>query len=100
MSSRRENEIRLFSLALSNLGSLNGRHLLSPTLSRLRLLDSTQVISSKARDAHVVVAFKHELDVANLEGGRGAEFGETTGCCDDIIDKVVGHLEDELIPLV
>lgn len=86
----------LFSLALSNLGSLNGRHLLSPTLSRLRFLDCTQVVSGKARYAHVVVALEHELDVADLEGGRGAEFGETTGCCDDVVDKVVGHLEDEL----
>lgn len=59
----------LFSLPLSNLGSLNGRHLLSPSLSWLRLLDSTQVVSGETRDAHVVVALEDKLDVADFEGG-------------------------------
>ena len=88
--------VRLLSLALGDLCSLNGRHLLSPALSRLRLLYGTQVVSCKARDAHVVVAFQDELDVSNLESGGWAQFGETAGCGDDIVDKVVSHLEDEL----
>lgn len=63
----------------------------------LGFLDSAQVIGGEAGDAHVVVAFEDELDVAEFKGRRGTELGETTGCCDYVVDEVVGHLEDELI---
>jgi len=86
----------LLGLALSNLSGLNSRHLLRPTLRRLRFLDGAEVIGGKARDAHVVVSFEDELDVAKFEGRGRAEFGEAAGGGNHIVDEVVGHLEDKL----
>ena len=86
----------LLSLALRHLSSLHCRHLLRPALSRLRFLNGAKVIGGEARDAHVVVALQDELDVAKFEGRGGAEFGQTAGSSDHVVDKVVGHLEDEL----
>lgn len=92
----KETRKRLLGLALSNLGRLNSRHLLCPTLRRLRFLDGTEVIGGKTRDAHVVVPFEDELDVTEFEGRGGAEFGEAAGCGYHVVDEVVGHLEDKL----
>lgn len=86
----------LLVLALSDFGSLDSGHLLSPALGRLGLLDGAEVIGREAGDTHVVVAFKDELDIAQLEGRGRAQFGETAGLGDDFVDEVVGHLEDEL----
>lgn len=86
----------LLGLALSNLSRLNSRHLLCPTLRGLRFLDGTEVIGGKARDAHVVVAFEDELDVAEFEGRGGAKFGKAAGGGYHVVDEVVGHLEDKL----
>lgn len=55
-------------LAPSYLGSLNSAHFLSPTRSRLRFLDGTQLVGSVARYADVVVALENELEVAKFEG--------------------------------
>lgn len=54
-------------LAPSNLSSLNSTQLLSPTRSRLRFLDGTQLVGSVARHANVVVALENELNVAKFE---------------------------------
>lgn len=86
----------LLVLTLSDLGSLDSRHLLSPALGRLRLLDSAEVIGREARDTHVVVALEDELNIAQLEGRGRAQLCETTGLGDDFVDEVVCHLEDEL----
>lgn len=85
-----------FRLALSDLGGLHGRHLLRPALRRLRLLDGAEVIGREAGDAHVVVALEHQLDVADLEGRGRTEFGQTARGSDDVVNEVVGHLQDEL----
>lgn len=91
-----DEEGRLFGLPLRDLGGLDGGHFLGPALGGLGFLDGAEVVGGEAGDAHVVVAFEDELDVADLEGGRGAQFGETAGGRDDVVDEVVGHLEDEL----
>lgn len=54
-------------LAPSDLSSLNSTQLLSPTRSRLRFLDGTQLVGSVARHANVVVALENELNVAKFE---------------------------------
>lgn len=54
--------------ASGNLSSLNRTQFLSPTRSRLRFLDGTQLVGSVARHADVVVALENELEVAKLEG--------------------------------
>jgi hypothetical protein len=87
---------RLLVSTLSDLRSLDSRHLLSPGLGRLGFLDGAEIISGEARDTHVIVTLKDKLDVAQFESRGGAELGEATSLRDDLVDEVVGHLEDEL----
>lgn len=88
--------VLLLGPTLRDLGSLNGRHLLQPTLGGLRLLDSAKVIGGEAGDAHVVVAFQDELDVADFEGRRRTQLGEAAGLSNYVVDEIVSHLKDEL----
>lgn len=83
-------------LALGDLGGLDSGHLLHPSLGRLRLLHGAQVVSRETRDAHVVVALEHQLDVANLQGGGGTKLGQATSSGDHVVNKVVRHLKNEL----
>ncbi len=53
--------------APSDLSSLNSTQFLSPTWSRLRFLNCTQLVRSVARHADVVVALENKLEVAKLE---------------------------------
>lgn len=76
---------------------MDGRHLLGPTLGRLGFLDGAKIVRGKSRDTDVVVTLKDELDVADVEGGRRAQLGETAGGSNNLVDKIVRHLEDELI---
>lgn len=84
-------------LAPSDFGSLNGTQLLSPTRSRLCFLNRTQLIRSIARNTNVVVALKNELEVAKFESGRLAEFCETAGRDNDLINEVISDLEECLL---
>ena len=52
----------------SNLGSLNSAQFLSPSGSRLRFADGTQLVRCVARDADIVVPLQDELEVTKLEG--------------------------------
>jgi len=79
-----------------NLCSLDSTQLLGPSLRRLDLLHGPQLVRGVARDADVVVAFEDELQVADLEGGGGAQLGELAGGGDDLVDEVVGNLEEGL----
>ena len=54
-------------LAPRNFSGLNGTQLLSPTRSRLRFLNGTQLVGSVARHANVVIALENELEVAKFE---------------------------------
>ena len=83
-------------LSTRNLGGLDGTQLLGPSLRGLDLLDGAQLVRGVARDADVVVAFEDQLQVANLEGGRGAQLGELAGGGDDLVDEIVGDLEEGL----
>ena len=60
--------ISQIALAACHFSSLNCTQLLSPTRSRLRFLDGTQLVGSVARHADVVVALENELEVAKFEG--------------------------------
>lgn len=81
----------------SNLTRLNRTHLIDPTLRRLKLANGTDLIRRIARDTDIVVALEDELDVADLEGLGAAGFGALAGCCDDLVDELVGDGEDGLI---
>lgn len=59
--------------------SLDGTQLLGPSLRGLDLLHGAQLVRGVARDADIVVAFEDELQVADLEGGGGAQLGELAG---------------------
>jgi hypothetical protein len=50
-----------------NLGSLDSTHLGDPSLSRLELSDCPDLITGVAWNANVIVAFKNELDISNLQ---------------------------------
>lgn len=55
------NLISQVSLASCDFSSLDSTQLLSPSRSRLRFLDGTQLVRSIARHANVVVALENEL---------------------------------------
>ncbi len=59
----------------------------------MELADSAGLVRGVARDADVVVALQDQLDVAEFEGGRLAQLGETAGARNDRVDEVVGKLE-------
>lgn len=88
--------ISQISLASSNFSSLNSTQLLSPTRSRLRFFDGTQLVGSVARHADVIVALENELEISKFEGRRLAEFCEAAGCDNDLVDKVISDLEKGL----
>jgi len=55
----------------------------------LELAHGTHLIKAVARDADVVVALEHELHVADVEGGVGADLGQTAGGGQDVVYEVV-----------
>jgi hypothetical protein len=83
-------------LATSNLGSLNSAHLRDPSCRRLNLADGTDLIGGISRDADIVATLKSELDVTDLEELATAFLGVLAGCLKDLINEVVGDLEDRL----
>lgn len=87
----------LFRFALSDLGCLDGRHLLGPTLSRLGFLDGAKVVRRETGDTDVVVTLEDELDVPNVKGRGRAQLGETAGRSNNVVDEIIGHLEDKLV---
>jgi hypothetical protein len=83
-------------LSAHDFGRIDRFHLVHPTCCWHDLPHSTHFIRSVARDADVVVALEDELEIANVELGRLAELAEFAGATDDVVDKVVGELEDRL----
>jgi hypothetical protein len=62
----------------------------------LNLADGTDLIGGVARDANVVATLESELDVTDLEDLAAAFFRILAGCLEDLINEVVGDLEDRL----
>lgn len=78
-SPTRPSSISQIRLPPRDLRSLDGTQLLGPSLRGLDLLHGAQLVRGVAGDADVVVAFEDELQVADLEGGGGAQLGELAG---------------------
>lgn len=83
-------------LPTCNFGSLYGTQLLRPSLCRYDLFDSAQLVRSVPRNSYVVVALKNELDVTHFEGRGLAEFGKTAGSDNNLVDEIIGNLEEGL----
>lgn len=83
-------------LSSRHLGSLHGTHLLSPSLGGLNLSHCSELIGRVARDTNVVIALQNDLDVTNFESGGLAEFGKFAGGDDDVVNKFVGNVEENL----
>jgi len=73
---------------------------LRPTLRRLEFLHRTNLVRSVAWHTDVVVAFKDELDVADLESRGVTELGKTTSARDNLINEVICDLKDGLTRMV
>jgi hypothetical protein len=83
-------------LATGNLGRLHRAHLCDPGRGRLNLAHGTDLVGGVAGDANVVAALEGQLDVADLEDLAAALLGILASCLEDLIDEVVGDLEDGL----
>jgi hypothetical protein len=83
-------------LPTCNFGSLHGTQFLRPSLCRYNLLDGAQLVGSVARDPYIVVALQDELNVAHFESRGLAEFGKTAGSDYDLVDEIIGNLEERL----
>lgn len=42
------------------------------------------------------MALEDELEIADVEGRGAAEFGEAAGGGDEVVDEIVGYLEENL----
>lgn len=85
-----------FPATTCQLGRLNRQRLLLPSHGTGGASDGTNLIAAETRDTDIVLTFEDELDVADIEGGGGAELGELAGGGDDIVDEVIGYVEDDL----
>jgi hypothetical protein len=83
-------------LATGNLGRLNRAHLRDPRRGRLNLAHGTDLVGGVTGDTNVVAALEGQLDVTDLEDLAAAFLGILAGCLEDLIDEVVGDLEDGL----
>jgi hypothetical protein len=83
-------------LATHDLGGVDGAHLVVPRGRRVDAPDDARLVERVAGDADVVVALEHRLDVADVERRVRAQLGELAGPDDDIVDKLVGQLEERL----
>ena len=75
---------------------VDGVHLLQKRRARLHLAYGPDLVRCVTRDADIIVALEHELDVADLEGGRVAQLGQLAGRGDDVVGELVGECEDGL----
>lgn len=75
---------------------MNSAHLGNPSRRRLNLADGTDFVGGIAGDADVVATLESELDVTDLEELAAAFLGILAGCLEDLINEVVGDLENGL----
>jgi hypothetical protein len=83
-----------FRLPTHDLGSLNSFHFFVPSGSRNQLPYGADLIRGVSWDADVVVALEDQLDIADVELGRLAEFGKLASVGENGIDEVVSKLKD------
>jgi hypothetical protein len=83
-------------LAAHDLGRIHRLHFVDPARRRHDFAHGAHLVGRVAGDANVVVALEHELDIADVELRRLAQFGQFACGADDVVDKVVGELEDGL----
>jgi hypothetical protein len=67
-----------------------------PRRRRVDAPHDARLVKRVAGDADVVVALEHRLDVADVERRVGAQLGQLAGADDDVVDKLVGELEQGL----
>lgn len=77
-------------------GRLDRRHLLLPRDRSALSAHRADLIAAETRDADVVLAFEDELDVSDFEAGGAAELGELAGAGNEVVDKVIGGIEEDL----
>jgi hypothetical protein len=82
--------------ATSELRCLHRHHLLRPPCSWLWATNGTYFISREARDANVVLTLEDDLNVADVESVGTSDFGESAGSCDQVVNEVVGDLQEYL----
>lgn len=80
----------------SDLGGLNGAHLVDPALSRLDLADGAQLIRRITRDALVEGALQHELDITDLQNFRAASLGHGAGAMEQAVNEGIGKIQNQL----
>ncbi len=90
------NVTSIIRLPTHHLGGVDGTHLVMPRRGRVDAPDDARLVERVAGDADVVVALEHRLDVANLERRVRPELGELAGRRDDVVDELVGELEEGL----
>ena len=78
------------------LGRLDGAHLLGPAGRGRLLAHGTDLVLGEARNADVVGALEHELEVAQLESVVAAKLGNLACGRHSLIDKVIGVLQHGL----
>lgn len=78
------------------LGRLNRHDLLLPRDGATLSAHGSDLIGAEAGDADIPLAFEHELDVADFQAGGTPQLGQLAGGRDDVVDEVVGGVEDDL----
>lgn len=61
---------------------------------------SSNLLGTETWHLHIPVALEIELDIPDVERGGVAMFGQTTGSTDSTLDKVIGHLKQQLLNLL
>lgn len=93
---KRESLSRVFHsnipLPWHDLRCLHGAHLADPRGRGLDLADGAQFVGRVARDADIVRALQHELDVADLQHLGPALLSVTAGRGEHAIDERVGEV--------
>ena len=80
----------------SQLRSLNRTHLVRPSWCGLWPSRRAHLVGREARDANIVLPLEHHLNVTRFESGAATELAEFAGCGDEIVDKIIGNLEEDL----
>ena len=83
-------------LPTHDLRRVHRTHLVRPALRRHNLPHSPHLIRRVSWNTDIVVALENDLDIANVELGRVAQLAKLARVADDVVDEVVGELEDGL----